>query len=720
MRTRHLHHSVHRIFSQLFAGFIAVCAIWLCSASAESDSLSEPKTKLDVVLLFDASGSMLKTDPKDLRLQGASLLFSFLREDDQLGIVSFSDTASVQRELQPFSPSRSQTILADIKNVQTIGRYTDIAAGISLSKALLATSNRPEAQQVIVLLSDGKNEPDPKNGPVFAATLQLVHDILPDLRSREVKVFTMALSDEADRAFLGEVSAATNGLTWFAKDAESIHKAYADLFLALKRPQIINQKGHDFLLEEEYPEVTFYINHGENETLTLVTPRGSALTEQNHPDYIVWHGAKKFDVITVKFPDRGTWQVVGTEENDGFAALLSELRVLTDWPISVHEDEATTVKARLYDSNKPIALPEMSQLVKVGFQITPMDKVAYPIMRKMLNDIGKDGDEVAGDGIFSFEMKVPAPGSYKMTVTAKAPTFQRSQQIPFVVRPRRLTLSVNAHGDKPSSHSSKHAHQDGEEGSSDSHFSVTLSKEVLTYKKLELFLHAKAHNGEHVKLPIVERGSLREYEVSAEGLPHVGAYTIYAALEARDKSGKRIEARSNEIHFTLNKLAAQPTVSHDKEQVPDEDDHISARESLKEILLPVALVTGANIVVVVVFVVFVSKKSKKKKGDIKRYIPNKQLIDAVATIQEATTYVDVDFNHPAFTTPVAGEQEIAEEEQVRDGDADGVEEETPLTSPGAQEDEGNVEETSAPKDLTQNSESVPEAGDEQKSQQEDE
>lgn len=617
---------------------------------AEPSPVSQPKTKLDVVLLFDASGSMLKTDPKDLRIQGAELLFSFLREDDQLGIVSFADSARVERELQIFSPSRLDIISGKIKGIKTAGLYTDIAAGISLAKTLLQSSGRDDAQQVIVLVSDGKNEPDPKNGPAVNATLQLVHNLLPDLRAKEVKIFTMALSEQADRAFLGELSAATSGLTWFAKDTEGIHKAYADLFLALKRPQILNQKGHDFVLEEEFSEVTFYINHKAQETLTLVTPRGSSLTEENHPDYVVWHHAKKFDVITVKLPDQGTWQVLGTEEQDGFVALLTDLRVYTDLPISVYEGDENVIQARLYDASKPIVIPEMSQLVKVGFQIIPMDRVAYPIMQEMLNDEGTHGDAIAGDGIFSVRTREIPQGSYRLKISAKGPTFTRSQQIPFVVHPRLVTLSAGTHGQPSAVHTVKNPKSTSIAGGSDTRFYVQLSKEATSYRDVKISISIKSKDGRHLKIPVDDRTSLRTFEVTAEEIREKGTYVVQAFLEANDKKGEAIHAKSNSITFTMEEVL-------EKVHVNATDKHAQAEKKpasvhLRDVLIPTGMLTLLNLLIAFGAMTFIKKKTRKKQGGVQRYIPAKQLIDAVATMEEIAAQRDVDFNHPVFTSPI--------------------------------------------------------------------
>jgi Mg-chelatase subunit ChlD len=121
-------------------------------------------------------------------------------------------------------------VTSKIQDIAAEGVFTDIAEGIKLARAILELSPRANAQRVIVLLSDGRVEPDPKVSPAFARTLELVHDILPGLRSKETRVFTLAFSDQADRAFLAEMAAATDGLTWFTQTPEEVHRSFAELF----------------------------------------------------------------------------------------------------------------------------------------------------------------------------------------------------------------------------------------------------------------------------------------------------------------------------------------------------------------------------------------------------------------------------------------------------------------------------------------------------------
>src|SRR4029079_18290094 len=65
-----------------------------------------------------------------------------------------------------------------------------------------------------------------------------------------------------------------------------------------------------------------------------------------------------------------------------------------------------------------------------------------PIIKAEMNDEDKDGDRVAGDGIFSYTVKLDAAGEYKLKVLARSPTFERSQQISFRAKPPLVELTV--------------------------------------------------------------------------------------------------------------------------------------------------------------------------------------------------------------------------------------------------------------------------------------
>lgn len=684
----------------LYAGSILICRLLLvvfsasvalraAPAVAADRQLPEQRSNLDVVLLFDASGSMLKTDPQNLRYQGAKLLLSFLGEGDRLAVVQFAASAQVVQNLESFVPSRADDVARKIGDIKAEGEFTDISEGMKLGKSLLDGSPRAGAQRVIVLLSDGKVEPDPKVSPAFARTLELVHDLLPELKAKETKVFTLAFSDQADRAFLGEVAATTDGLTWFTQSAEDIHKSFAQLFLAMKRPQVVAQTGRGFSIDGDVEEATFYINHEPGANLTMLSPKGEELSAAKHPEYVVWFAGQNFDVITIKEPDEGLWQVLGTQAHDGFATVLTDLKLLTDWPLVVRAGDQPLVQARLYEESKPVSLPEMNGVVKFAYQISPTDRISKPVAQEALNDDGKSGDVVAADGIFSIRSKSLEAGAYKLTVVAKGPTFQRTQQIPFTVRPRLVSLSVAKVEDEFGDHA-EHAQGDGAErkeqgaahdehrdpaapggasapdeskeatpsepsarevaGDELSRFIVIVSKEVLALREFEVELIALAQDRQRFQFPMKRLGaSNREFVVSADRLPKDGTYKLRALMKGKDKKGVEVEGESQIVSFTLKSRpdrAATPIVLVDQAAAGDGDQDKSPVEHVP--VIPIGAVTLINVVFFTAASALLKRRKKKGSRNVQRYLPHKQLTDAIESLEERVSASNVEIDESIF------------------------------------------------------------------------
>jgi hypothetical protein len=646
--------------------------------SAQVRSEAKSRAKLDVVLMFDASGSMLKTDPNELRYEGAKLLLSFLAEGDRLGVVQFAGDAKVVQGLEPFVVSRSEQVMQRIRGIPTEGAFTDITEGIKVSAAMLDQDPQPDAQRVVVVLSDGKVEPDPAVGPALARTLQLVQDMLPELKTREIKVFTLALSEQADRALLGEVSAATDGLTWYTQTADDMHRSFAQLFLALKRPQVVPQNGRGFSIDSDVSEATFYINHQQGSILSLVSPKGEVMTADKHPEFVTWFSGQNFDVITVTEPDLGEWSVSGAVAEDGFATLLTDLKLLTDWPLVVRAGDEPLVQARLYEENKPVVLPEMSGVVKFGFQIVPTDKISKPIVQEPLSDDGTRGDVVALDGIFSARIGALATGAYKLTVVAKGPTFQRTQQIPFTVKPRLVSLHVrspeDAFVDDLQTKSEDETQRAGEaepgeqassgyigaeyakrirsyRGSDSTEFTVSLSKEALALKGFEVKLNALSEDRRVTELPLRRVAPTgHEFVAKAEALRSSGRYLIKAIFSGRDKKGELIEAESSSVQFVfaagVRKDSGTLPKDHGGSEDIDQDRSTGYRVSFP--IVPLGIISVINLVVFLVAQRFFKRNQGAKSEVGQRYLPPAELIKALEVLEGRAASTEVVSDDPIF------------------------------------------------------------------------
>lgn len=678
-----------------FCASVIVCTFSIHSTTVNAENeAGGSSSKLDVVLLMDSSGSMLSTDPGNLRYEGADLLLQFLDGDDRLAIVSFAGDTKVVRPLTPFAPNESNQVTTAIHGIQATGAHTDILEAVKVGKDILEKEPREGSQRVMILLSDGKMEPDPVVGLPFNRTQDLVNNYLPELRAKEIKIHTLAFSDQADKELLSEVAGASDGLSWFTASADEIHKSFADLFLTVKRPQVVPQTSRGFRIDDDIQEATFYIVHDEGVPVSMVSPKGLPISASEHPDFVQWFSGKQFDVITVQRPERGDWQANGVTSNDGFATVLTNLKLITEWPANARSEEPLLLQARLFEAEKPVALPSMSGVIKYAFQISPTDKISEPIIREVLVDDGTSGDKIEKDGVFSKIVVLKEPGEYRLTVVAKGPTFQRTQQLPFRVRPRLITLQVaqDAHAKKKKGddHGKDHGHEDahGEdhadehagEGDSghDAHsgehptdadkkeanqetqalehelgggvvkgdgrsiLRVELSSEVSSFKKFDVKLIARDTNRKKYDLPIKKSiDSPLIYEFSAGGLPGDGQYLLEARLTGETKKRQEVEAESRPLKFERVTSVEDPDVAV---QIVAQEEEKPKGEGFPIIQLLLALVGNAGIGAAAFL------KLKKSGGSaapvsVKYEVPQ-ELTDFIKTLEGMAQSSEVDLEDP--------------------------------------------------------------------------
>lgn len=557
---------------------------------------------IDAILVLDASGSMRETDPGRLRDEGARLFTQFLKPGDRFGIVEFAERARVIRPLGEFDAKQLPVIQEQLAKVGNSGLYTDIYSALETARTELKSKPRAKAKPMIVLLSDGKMEPDPKIAATDARLNELRNQLFPELRAGDVRVHTLAFSELADRELLKETAASTDGVFLFAADADQIHEQFANMFVLVKKPQMVPLTSKGFRIDGDVKEATFYINRADGRELTLVSPGGENLTATRHPAAVRWYASKKFDVVTVTEPEPGDWTVQGVAQQEGFATLLTNLKLVLDWQSTFSAGSNQLLQARLYDDDRPVELPDMSDSIRFAFQIIPTDKVSEPVVRDLLVDNGESGDQVARDGIFSRSVHLEEPGEYRLNVLARGPTFERSQQVAFRIKPPLLWLSVvertpaeiaaikALRSSRGTGHGGGHGEEEEEEGEEEAHevhepdpvyFRVELSAEGTTIRKPEVTLVAVDKKHRRVNIPLERSTSgASVYEGSPRALPGGGTYELQATIVGTGNNRKMVSGTTRTVTYEHHVAEAHPHV----------DEHVEPTHEAPEAVETIAVV----------------------------------------------------------------------------------------------------------------------------------
>ena len=196
--------------------------------------LATPSEQASVMLVLDVSGSMAATDLQPTRMaaatQAASSLIESLPDGAQVGVVSFSQAASLAAPLSS-NPGESERALGRLR------ANGGTAVGEGLNLALDELSQRPSDSQgnrapaVVVLLSDGES-----NAGRPAAS------VAERARSEGVRVDTVGIGQRGvttqvggqQRVGLNEtelqtIAATTGGQYFYAADANQLAQVYSDL-----------------------------------------------------------------------------------------------------------------------------------------------------------------------------------------------------------------------------------------------------------------------------------------------------------------------------------------------------------------------------------------------------------------------------------------------------------------------------------------------------------
>ena len=489
---------------------------------------------IDAVLVIDSSGSMQRTDPNRLRIQAAKLFVRFLGEKDRVAVFEFDKDA---RQLLDFTEVKAETapeIERVIDQISEKGGFTNLSAPVIAAHAMLAEKGRTNATRAVVLLSDGQMDPHPENGLPEDLVKKLFESDLAEYKNSQMRLYSLAMSEEADRVLLSDMSKATESLSWYAQDVNTIHMKFSDLFLALKKPQVTPLDGGGFEIDSSIREATFYISRTSPEqTVSLVSPKGETFTHIEFPLGSKWYRGELFDIVTLVKPAPGPWGVRGVEQPEGYATLLTDLQVQVRWPkTNFKVGETVVFFARLVADGKPFQESGLKDITFYQYKVLNT-RSGKSIAAGAMVDNGNDGDQVAGDGIFAAQVKLEEEGEYRALVGVTSPTFTRQQQLPFSVSKGAVDLVLKK-GDEFAGTKDK--------------FVLSIGSEAVKLKDLEVRLIAEKEGGKTLAYKVDTLDSKNGvYEFAPEKLG-TGTFKITGRMKAKDKDKPGPAARLAAYH----------------------------------------------------------------------------------------------------------------------------------------------------------------------------
>lgn len=410
--------------------FIPLFTVILLITLLNNRSYSADKN-IDVVLLMDSSGSMKYTDPKTMRIPAARMFVSLLGDKDRVSIVTFGTKAIQLTPLIYVKKDDEQNILIKaIDSISSSEKYTNLYTAVAKGLQILSENRRDKKNAgFIIIMSDGKMDVGNATEDLILVK-RLRNEMIGRLKDNRIRLFSLAFTEQSDKKLLKTLSKKTGGRFSYTSTDKDLHLIYASIFEDLKEPDMLPLQNNKFNIDTTIDEVTIIATKDSPDTkIKIRSPNRINYFSDYNDDYITWFTSSNFDMVTIKAPDQGVWEILFSSGQNNKAYLVTDLKLASDFDkISLLIGETFSLRIWLERDGKPIERGAILHDVKTSIELQEPDGSK----QKIALDSGLDKSKTPY-GFQSNIIKPDQPGNYKINVIVKSKTFERQKKYSFSV-----------------------------------------------------------------------------------------------------------------------------------------------------------------------------------------------------------------------------------------------------------------------------------------------
>ena len=402
------------------------------SLDDQSEELAQLKP-VDVRLVIDVSGSMKRNDPNNLRQPAVDLLLQLLPGDAKAGVWTFGQWVNMLVPHREVNDGWKQQAREAAQKINSVGLYTNI--GEALEKAAYDSANGTKTHRTsIILLTDGMVDISKDPAENKAEWRRIVDDVLPKLKAAGYTIHTVGLSDNADIDLLNKLALSTDGIAAIAHTADELMKIFLKAFDAAAPAEQVPLSDNSFVVDSSVEEFTALIfRKNAAEKTELIGPDETVYTPDTVSRYINWYRSPKYDLVTIKQPIEGEWQVKADMDPDSRITVVSNLNLrVKPLPLNVFKDDQLDLSYLLQEDGSTIKRADFLSLMDIEAEVLAgNDEFDLKTFWKEQYDTSSPPN----DGIFKQRMaKFSKDGIYQLTLTVDGKSFVREFSHQFTVR----------------------------------------------------------------------------------------------------------------------------------------------------------------------------------------------------------------------------------------------------------------------------------------------
>ena len=352
-----------------------------------------------------------------------------------------------------------------------------------------------------------------------------------------------------------------------------------------------------FRVDDQVEEITLLLfRRRGSASVVLVKPDGSKIYFNTaEAQQVRWHDASNYDLIEIKNPMPGPWQVIGRLLPESRIMLLTEIKLHVDpLPANLMVGETIKINARLTNGDEPITAKDFNEVLALEVIFVSTNNAEFDnfgrgvVQVAQFRDDGKGYDERARDGVFTGEFQLRfVAGEWTPKYVVRTPLYTREvEQAPVVLMPAPIVADITA---SPAVDDTK-----PEQQALPHQVLFRVTDDSVNAESVLLQGRVRYPNGEIEGFALNEPGSTpRELKLHNRG--H-GSYILEVSAYGTMRDGREFMLNLPEVSFVVNRPVVEAKVL---EELPQHiKDQIAAENAPPEPEFPWVLVILVNLLIV--------------------------------------------------------------------------------------------------------------------------
>lgn len=352
-----------------------------------------------------------------------------------------------------------------------------------------------------------------------------------------------------------------------------------------------------FRVDDKVEEITLLLfRRRGSASVVLVKPDGSKIYFNTaEAQQVRWHDASSYDLIQIKNPMPGPWQVIGRLLPESRIMLLTEIKLHVDpLPANLMVGETIKINARLTNGDEPITAKDFNEVLALEVIFVSTNNADFDnfgrgvVQVAQFRDDGKGYDERARDGVFTGEFQLRfVAGEWTPKYVVRTPLYTREvEQAPVVLMPAPIVADITA---SPAVDDTQ-----PEQQALEHQVLFRVTDDSVNAESVLLQGRVRYPNGEIEGFALNEPGSTpRELKLHNRG--H-GSYILEVSAYGTMRDGREFMLNLPEVSFVVNRPVVEAKVL---EELPQHiKDQIAAENAPPEPEFPWVLVILVNVLIV--------------------------------------------------------------------------------------------------------------------------